>query len=727
VIAETPRPEGRPATEASESAPVDDWPTPSAPAPELPPIAAKADDLEAIKKAVDDAASVGGGLWLSYLFVLFYLAVATGAVTHADLFLEKPVKLPFLGIELPLLAFFALAPILFIVVHAYTLVHLVMLTDKAKRFDEELRDQIGWKDGLSEIEVERRKDIRTRLRRQLPSNIFIYFLVGPKDLREKAFGRALRAIAWVSLVVAPVLMLLLVQLQFLPYHYGPITWSHRGALLADLILVYWLWCKILSRPEAEPPNESPSVLTAGFTPVLRKSIRFDASGIGVALLVLVVLFSWFVATFPGEWQEVSLSNSEGTGAPFSLHEWIFNSPFDFSTGRRRNVLSATLVLPGLNIYDGLKIEDPNKTLWRKYVFVAGRRDLQGAIFNSALLPNIDFTGAQLQGASFIFTQLQDTSFVGAQLQGTFFQQAQLQGVNLSGAQLQGASLASAQLQGANLQFAQLPGGNLQYAHLQGASLNSANLDAASLDYAQLQGALLQLTQLRGASLEGAQLNGAWLLDAQLQGASLIRADLRAADLTNALLWRARGRTPLKGDDARIESINLPDARGTWQPLWRDGQLKVGEWNERAYQTVRSSLNSVEVASLRNNALDRLRQLDCENPDPAPASCDRSATPTAETLAWQAAVEGARVDQASYYKALAITLERLVCSGAKDSIDVLRGLLLGPSPRLDFTGPEAPTLFDHIMKKECLVSDFLTDADRSELLDLKQGTFFMPGG
>ena len=106
--------------------------------PGLPAFAAKADDLDAMKKAVDDAASVGGGLWLSYLFLLFYLAVAVGAVTHADLFLEKPVKLPFLNIELPLLAFFLLAPILFIVVHAYTLVHLVMLTDKAKRFHQAL-------------------------------------------------------------------------------------------------------------------------------------------------------------------------------------------------------------------------------------------------------------------------------------------------------------------------------------------------------------------------------------------------------------------------------------------------------------------------------------------------------------------------------------------------------------------------------------------------------------
>ena len=99
--------------------------TPSSPSatnePNLRPVAADANNLEAIKKAVDDVAAVGGGLWLSYLFVLFYLAVAAGAVTHGDLFFENPVKLPFLNIELPLLAFFFLAPILFLVVHAYTL------------------------------------------------------------------------------------------------------------------------------------------------------------------------------------------------------------------------------------------------------------------------------------------------------------------------------------------------------------------------------------------------------------------------------------------------------------------------------------------------------------------------------------------------------------------------------------------------------------------------------
>src|SRR5262245_50815588 len=83
---------------------------PSAPIvadPELAEKCAKqAHDLDALRKAVEDAASVGQGIWLSYLFVLLYIGIAAGAVTYKDLLLENAVKLPFLGVELPLVAFF---------------------------------------------------------------------------------------------------------------------------------------------------------------------------------------------------------------------------------------------------------------------------------------------------------------------------------------------------------------------------------------------------------------------------------------------------------------------------------------------------------------------------------------------------------------------------------------------------------------------------------------------
>jgi hypothetical protein len=97
----------------------------------------KAHDLDAVRKSVEDAASISGTLWFSYLFTLVYIAIAAGAVTHKDLLLENPVKLPFLNVELPLVAFFALAPILFIIAHAYTLMHFVMLAAKVGTYERE--------------------------------------------------------------------------------------------------------------------------------------------------------------------------------------------------------------------------------------------------------------------------------------------------------------------------------------------------------------------------------------------------------------------------------------------------------------------------------------------------------------------------------------------------------------------------------------------------------------
>jgi hypothetical protein len=137
------------------------------------PFAAKADDLEAIRDAVVDAASVSGGLWISYLFVLFYLLIAAGGVTHKDLFLENPVKLPFLNVDLPLKGFFWLGPAIFLIVHTYVLMHFVLLVGKVRVLDAALRAQIA-----DEAK-------REALRRQLPSNVFVQFLAGPREVRRQ--------------------------------------------------------------------------------------------------------------------------------------------------------------------------------------------------------------------------------------------------------------------------------------------------------------------------------------------------------------------------------------------------------------------------------------------------------------------------------------------------------------------------------------------------------------
>jgi hypothetical protein len=213
-------------------------------------IADKADDLLEIKKAVEDAASVSGGLWLSYLFVLSYIAIATGAVTHEDLLLVHPVKLPFLNVELPLKAFFALAPFVVLIIHAYALMHFIMLGKKASRFHNELRRQFPdqetklQKGGAAPDGAH--KDIRDKLRRLLPSNIFVQILAGPPELRTGIFGLMLKFIARVTLIVFPVLLLLLLQIQFLSFHDVDITNSQRMALFLDLVILWLLRPPILA-------------------------------------------------------------------------------------------------------------------------------------------------------------------------------------------------------------------------------------------------------------------------------------------------------------------------------------------------------------------------------------------------------------------------------------------------------------------------------------------------
>ena len=195
---------------------------------EPPPFAAKAKDLQALRDAVVDAASVGTGLWLSYLFVLFYFAIAAGAVTHRDLLLENPVKLPFLNVELPLKAFFVLGPLVFLIVHAYVLLHFVLLAGKVGAFHTELQAQIAG------------DDARARLHRQLPSNIIVQSLAGPRDVRTGIVGFLLRLIVQISLVAGPIALLVLFQLQFLPYHEEWITLWQRIAVVIDLVLLWLL-------------------------------------------------------------------------------------------------------------------------------------------------------------------------------------------------------------------------------------------------------------------------------------------------------------------------------------------------------------------------------------------------------------------------------------------------------------------------------------------------------
>ena len=270
------------------------------------PFAAKAKDLGALREAVVDAASVGTGFWISYLFALFYFAIAAGAVTHRDLLLESPVKLPFLNVELPLKAFFILGPLVFLIVHAYVLLHFVLLAGKIGAFHLELQAQIS------------SDDARARLRRQLPSNIFVQSLAGPREVRTGIIGFLLRWIIEISLVIGPIALLILFELQFLPYHSEWITRWQRIAVVIDLVLLWILWPRIARGETA----------WLGWSDFKRVKVQ--------ALLLLLVSFLpvllvFTIAIFPGEWLE---ENCRRCASSTTWAAWTFRAskPFEQPVG-----------------------------------------------------------------------------------------------------------------------------------------------------------------------------------------------------------------------------------------------------------------------------------------------------------------------------------------------------------------------------------------------------------
>jgi uncharacterized protein YjbI with pentapeptide repeats len=421
--------------------------------------AKQAGDLDAIRKSVEDAAAVSAGIWLSYLFALFYIGIAAGAVTHKDLLLENPVKLPFLSdVPLPLVAFFVLAPIVFIVSHAYTLVHFVMLGAKAGMFHDELFKQLP-----------DAPEARDGLRRQLPSNIFVQFLAGPRNIREGGLGLILKAIAWSSLVVGPVLLLLLIQVQFLPRHLWLVTWVQRLAVFADVILLWLLW---------------PAVID-GRSKIAWPQVRRHK--VFTVLSLVPIWLAFITATFPGEW-------IDKWNGPLSIHNVLFHGKVDQTTLRRESYFSDTLVIAYFDALAADNIADPKKLDAVKQTLNLRGLNLEGAVFLNADLRKVDLTDAQLQGAS----------LAGAQLQGAILDSAQLQGATLDWAKLQGANLNKAKLQSANLDNATLQGATLSRTELQGASLDSAELQGASLKSAELQGANFKSSTLDGANMSGAE-------------------------------------------------------------------------------------------------------------------------------------------------------------------------------------------------------------------------------
>src|SRR4051812_13962408 len=153
-------------------------------------------DVEALEKSLNDSATRVSTIWISFLTFSLYLLVAAATVTHRQLFLAEPLKLPVLNIDLPLWGFFFLAPMLFVILHAYVLMQVLLLARTAAAYNAAVE-----RAGLPPEED-------TTLRQRLANTLFAQIFAGSPREREGWLGWLLKAMAWITLAIAPILILL---------------------------------------------------------------------------------------------------------------------------------------------------------------------------------------------------------------------------------------------------------------------------------------------------------------------------------------------------------------------------------------------------------------------------------------------------------------------------------------------------------------------------------------
>lgn len=460
----------------------------------------QASDIGEARKALDSATNIARGLWFTFLSLTAYLVIAVGSVSHRELFLQTPVKLPLLNVDLPLVTFFWVAPLMFLVIHAYLLLNLKFMADNANHYFEEVAQT-----GLS-------AEARSRLYLQLSNFLILQMLIVRRQEKWGVMGFLTHFVVVLTIIIAPILVLILIQLQFLPYHSAYVTTVHRLSIAADMGLLLYFWPQIAGVPGSKR------------VAALRHSIW--------AVVFGVVLFSSFVATFPGEPGRNSSSARLST-----LSGYLFHSPVHQVKGQRQRWFSDTLVLTDA---DFVSLEG-DKVPAQVTVPLRGR-NLQGAFLARTDLRGADFTGADLTGSNFRDAKLRgalfgcplvrvehsekslsqctilDTAILdGADLRDTYMRQVSLRNASLQTVRLDEANLEGAQLQGALIKDSALNKVNMRKANLTGARIENSDLSSAMFKSAIFAGSVLHKVTLRDSDLSQAKILAPALLNVNLIG------------------------------------------------------------------------------------------------------------------------------------------------------------------------------------------------------------------
>jgi uncharacterized protein YjbI with pentapeptide repeats len=606
--------------------------------------------------------------WLIFLGLMAYVLITVACISHKDLLLNNDIVLPILQVRIGLTRFFLFAPIVLVLLHMGVIGQLVVLARKALEFASAIR--------MLETTEQRSHPLRL----ELDNFFFVQAIAGPE--RSRIMSCFLYGVSWLTLVVLPVALLLLIQLMFVPFHDVTITTAHQLAVIADIALLMLIGV-FLMRSD-----------TSFFRAFWRTGLHNPGSLFFAAVvLAAAAFFSLAVATVPDDASGKGRMSFLGSGDGALLG--LFN--------RNLNVADIDLVVD-----KDVSPQEPSISL--------RGRDLRYAKLDRADLHQADMTGANLDGASLVGADLRNiwlqcadvgvailsqdrklakcasarganfskARLTGARMSGVDLTEARFEGAHMEAASLAHSTLAGAMFVNAHLERADVSGGvalqgtNFLLASLAGADLSGAELQLADFSSAGLQGASLSLAGLEGAVLRNADLDGANLQMARLYGADLTGARLVGADLTEARVWQTQ--------PPSSEAMTLADA----------SQIVLAPPGEEDNATLEAAVAALEQRPLRARVAEGMA------PFADPASIRAWATsPQQQVWALQTKPNDAPAAGETYKSSLTDYLAKLACRARFADGSVAAGIAKRAMGQ-GFKG-DVPALYQRLRASDCMAS------------------------
>jgi hypothetical protein len=390
--------------------------------------------LTSLIAAVNEGAKSAQTGALAFSLVGLYLLATAFSTSDEDLLLEHTMLVSQIGVQVPAIFSFAIAPAVFLFLHAYTLIRYDMLAVNLRAFRTELPTSVP-------EEANRERCL------QLLANVeFVQLRAAPRI--SILHNWPYRLVAWLVLAGFPVATLIAVQISSLRYQSEKVNLTQQVCIALDLILLAWFFHRERERARR-----------LGYNSRFQKG-RYFLPGL---LAAVAFCLDWLYLSVPARGETVLDGGVNGV-------KWseAYRQPLDF------------VLCPALHW--GCRYLTPkSRTLvvqvWNNQALVDLRTQPQGDVQKPlAAIEGVSFRDRTLRFARFDSTELYSVNLVRADLTGVHLLEASLVGGNLIGADLTGALLLRANLTAANLSGADLTGAILFGANLSGAQLSEPGVD-----------------------------------------------------------------------------------------------------------------------------------------------------------------------------------------------------------------------------------------------------------